>query len=169
MKANILNVYILLKNGKRTFLPTDEDGDPKSFSFHVDRERLEILSKSHDFQMSLFEEIFNGLHLNEFFIQFFPKEYKFFISAIVFELSGVEHSFNYLDDFYLDSYGWRNEPALFLEDEFGRHAEDNYQFDDYLLTFGLDESNLKYYLNGEKSDGGWLDLANIQLHRKRFK
>ena len=101
--------------------------------------------------MNLFEGLFNGLYLNEFFIQVFPKDYDFYLAAVNFEMAGIEYSFNYLNQFYIDNYSWRDDPFIFLSEELGRIELDIYKFDDYVILFGMDEVNLDYSLHGEKS------------------
>ena len=66
-------------------------------------------------------------------------------------MAGIEYSFNYLNQFYIDNYSWRDDPFIFLSEELGRIELDIYKFDDYVILFGMDEVNLDYSLHGEKS------------------
>lgn len=159
----------MLKDNNQIIVPADEYGYPKTFVFSMDTKRLKKLSVSQDFQNDLFEELFFGLHLNEFFIQVFPTGYEFFLSSAVFELSGTSYNFNYVNDFYPDNYGWMEDPFIFLEDKFGRIETDIYKFDDYLYKFGMDKYNLDYTLQGEKSEGGWYGQYVMQDDVGRVK
>ena len=151
MKITTLGIQILLRRNNQVIVPMDGDGDPKEFLFQIETERLSEFSVSQDFKMNLFEGLFNGLYLNEFFIQVFPKDYDFYLAAVNFEMAGIEYSFNYLNQFYFDNYSWRDDPFIFLSEELGRIELDIYKFDDYVSLFGMDEVNLDYSLHGGKS------------------
>ncbi len=154
-----LTLAILLRKDNQIFFPMDEIGYPKLFLFNMNTDELRKMSTSEFFQESLFVALFNGLHLNEFFIQVFPEDFDFFLASASFDFQGSQYSFNYLDDYYPDNFGWREDPKLFLGEEFGRIELDIYNFDDYIESFGMDESNLNYLLEGKVSEGG-LYLAN---------
>ena len=144
----ILRLRFLLRDNEKIVVPMDKKGNVKSFTFHSEIVNItpENVSKNNLKQL-LFIELVNSVYLNEFIIQVFEKQYEVFLASISFDIGEQTFSYSYVNDEYIDDY-WITDPKLFLDEEYGRIEQDNYNYDDYIRRYGMEEDNFKFSVMG---------------------
>lgn len=128
----------------------NKNKEVKSFIFYnniVDISTKEIAKI--EFKKDLFLSLTQGIYLNEFLIQLFHNKFDVFLSSISFDIKDEVYSYSYMDEEYLDDYGFYN-PKDFLDEEYGRIELDIYKFDDYIRVFGMDEDNFEFSILGKQ-------------------
>lgn len=148
MKKQIikLDLILLVKKQDQILIPRARNGLIKSFLYRMDAGLLkEVFSVGVENQK---EELINVLHKDLYFLNFLVNlgfTENAHIASIDFEYENKIYDFSYLDEECIDNY-WSDEPKFVLDEEYSRWEPYGYEFDEYILHFGMDEENYEFEL-----------------------